>query len=90
MTDGLRAIPGLEFHSPADPKLRSGLVSFRAPGVTDTEQFALRLRAERHIVSRYVRHPGMNFDVNRFSTHIFNSTEDVDVAVEAVRDFSSS
>ena len=89
MTDGLRDIPGLEFHSPADPKLRSGLVSFRAPGVKDTEQFALRLRTERNIVSRYVRHPGMNFDVNRFSTHIFNSPADVDAAVAAVRDIAA-
>ncbi len=88
LADGLRGIPGVRLCSPADPALRSGLVSFRA-GDLDTEKFAIRLRTERNIVSRYVRHPGMSFDVSRFSTHIFNSVDDIDAAVAAVRNFTA-
>ena len=89
MLDGLRGVPGLRLHSPGDPALRSGLISFRA-GTMDTEKFAIRLRSERNIVSRYVRHPGMDFDVSRFSTHIFNSAADVDAAVAAVGEIAKS
>jgi selenocysteine lyase/cysteine desulfurase len=89
MLEGLRAIPGLALHTPEDPALRAGLVSFRA-GRADTEQFFYALRQQFNIVGRYIRHPGMGFDVNRFSTHIFNSPEQVDAAVAAVRALAAS
>jgi len=84
MYDGLAAIPGVRMHSPADPALRAGLVSFRA-GDADTEQFFYKLRQDYNVVGRYVRHPGMGYDVNRFAPHVFNSTAEVDAALAAVR-----
>jgi len=88
LMDGLRDIPGVRLHSPEDPDLRAGLVSFRAGGA-DTEQFFYQLRQEFNIVGRYIRHPGMDFDVNRFSTHIFNTPEQVDAAVAAVAELAA-
>lgn len=85
LMEGLGEIPGVRLHTPADPTLRAGLVSFRA-GAMDTEQFFYRLRGRYNIIGRYVRHPGMGFDVNRFAPHIFNSTAEVDAAVAAVRE----
>jgi isopenicillin-N epimerase len=87
LVEGLGAIPGVRVYTPADPALRAGLVSFRAAG-TDTEQFFYRLRSDYDIVGRYVRHPGMNFDVNRFAPHVFNSVAEVDAAIAAVRDLA--
>jgi selenocysteine lyase/cysteine desulfurase len=88
LADGLAAIPGVRLHTPADPALRAGLVSFRA-GEADTEQFFYRLRGEFDIVGRYIRHPGIRFDVNRFAPHVFNSVAEVDAAVAAVRELAS-
>jgi selenocysteine lyase/cysteine desulfurase len=88
LADGLAAVPGVRLHTPDDPALRAGLVSFRA-GEADTEQFFYRLRGEFDIVGRYIRHPGIGFDVNRFAPHVFNSAAEVDAAVAAVRELAA-
>lgn len=85
---GLREIPGLVNHSPEAPALRSGLISFRLPQLSTQELF-FKLKEKRKVVCRFIQHPGMNFDVNRFSTHIFNCPEEVDAAVATVREIAS-
>jgi hypothetical protein len=44
------------------------------------------LSRERKVVGRFIQHPSFDFDVNRFSTNIFNLKEDVDVALAALRE----
>jgi isopenicillin-N epimerase len=87
--EGLSRLPGVRILSPVNPALRAGLVSFRA-GDLGTEELFLRLRAEHNVVCRYVTHPGMRFDANRFSTHIFNLPEEVDAAVAAVGELAGA
>lgn len=82
---GLCDIPGLQIQSPENPALQSGLISFRLEK-WKTDELFYAIRKDRNIVGRFIKHPGMNFDVNRFSTHIFNMTEDVDAAIAAVRE----
>jgi hypothetical protein len=40
--------------------------------------------ADYNVVCRYVTHPGMRYDVNRFSTHTFSLPGEVGSAVAAV------
>jgi selenocysteine lyase/cysteine desulfurase len=85
LLEGLAATPGVRLYTSTDPALRAGLVSSRA-GDVDTEQLSYHLRNDYNIVGRYIRHPRMGFDVNRFAPHIFNSIAEVDAAVAAIRE----
>jgi len=89
LVDGLCRIPGVVLHTPRDPALRGGLVSFRV-GRIGTQDLVTRLRNEYNVVARFVTHPGMAFDVNRLSTHIFNSTQEVDGVVAAIGDLAAA
>jgi selenocysteine lyase/cysteine desulfurase len=82
---GLQDVPGVKLHTSGNPALRTGLVSFRAAKLKTTDLF-YELRGKHNIVGRFIQHPGMNYDVNRFSTHIFNTPEEIDLAVGLVRE----
>jgi selenocysteine lyase/cysteine desulfurase len=84
---GLAAIPGAQLVSPATPELRTGLISFRAPGISTPDLFR-QMSGERRIITRYIQHPGIKFDVSRVCTNIFNTPAEVDAAVAAVREKS--
>jgi isopenicillin-N epimerase len=84
----LKEIPGLTSHSPDNPALRSGLISFRLRQLGTPELF-FKLKEKRKIVSRFIQHPGMNFDVSRFSTHIFNSPAEIDEAVSIIKEIAN-
>jgi selenocysteine lyase/cysteine desulfurase len=82
---GLQGAPGVTLHTSDNPALRTGLVSFRAAKLKTTD-FFYELRGKHNIVGRFIQHPGMNYDVNRFSTHIFNTPEEIDLAAGLARE----
>ena len=81
---GLREIPNVKVYSPSDAALRTGLISFQPQGISTSDLY-FKMTNEMRIVGRFVKHAGIGFDVNRFSTNIFNTPEQVDAAVAAVR-----
>jgi isopenicillin-N epimerase len=82
---GLQGAPGVRLHTSDQPALQTGMVSFRATKLKTTDLF-YELRGKHNIVGRFIQHPGMSYDVNRFSTHIFNTPEEIDLAVGLVRE----
>jgi selenocysteine lyase/cysteine desulfurase len=86
---GLNDVRGVRLHTADASGLRAGLVSFRIEGF-GTEEAFLRMRSDWNLVGRYVRHAGIGFDVNRFSTHIYNDEAQVDLALEAVEALAGS
>lgn len=84
---GLMEIPGVTLYTSRDPALSAGLTSFRLSGIS-TEALFRYLADQHRIIIRYVRLPGINFDVDRVSTHIFNTMDEVDALLEAVRDMA--
>ncbi len=81
---GLREIPNVKIYSPSDASLRTGLISFQPQGIS-TGDLYFKMTNEMRIIGRFIKHGGIGFDVNRFSTNIFNTPEQVDAAVAAVR-----
>jgi isopenicillin-N epimerase len=79
-------IPQARLASPSAPAPYGGLVCFTLPlgGRMTTAKFADKIRAETRLHIRNVTKPHLDFDVMRASTHIFNTVDDVDRAVEAV------
>jgi selenocysteine lyase/cysteine desulfurase len=82
--DGLQGISGVEILSPADPALRSAMITFQHRSVSNLklqehlDTFKLRTRA--------VGEGGMA--ALRISTHIYNSPEEVDRVIDGVRSAS--
>lgn len=82
---GLQAMPGVKLYSAMNAATSSGLVSFRLAKMKTSDLYYW-LSRERKVVGRFIQHPSFDFDVNRFSTNIFNLKEDVDVALAALRE----
>ncbi|MFN0084570.1 MAG: aminotransferase class V-fold PLP-dependent enzyme [Blastocatellia bacterium] len=82
--NGLRQAAGVRLFSSENSALRTGLVSFRIPKVKTSDLY-YQMRDQARIIGRYIQHPGINFDVNRFSPHIFNSPEEIDTAIDVVK-----
>lgn len=75
---GLKQIPKVRIYSPEDPKMCAGITVYGVDGVTGPQlqdQFWNRGRLRPRSSGAGVRH----------STHIFNSPEEVDKALEIVR-----
>ncbi len=78
----LASVPKLRLVSPAAGPLTSPLVSFVLPDAVKSGDLHTRLRA-RHIEVKVV--PGQWFNGNRISTHLFNTEQDVDALVAALK-----
>jgi isopenicillin-N epimerase len=78
----LREIPGLELMTSPDPALSGGIVRFRPPG-TPTKQVYDALW-KRHRVAAAMTGSGDSEGL-RFSPHIYNSPEEIGLAVAALR-----
>ena len=85
LKQALQEIPGVKILSPLDRSNSSGLVSFSIDGVEPGDA-ASNLWQEHRIVARSVGYP----PCLRVSLHFFNTEEEVDLAVDAVRGLSKS
>lgn len=82
---GLAAVDGVELITPDDPALWSGLVVFRIDGV-DVEEAVKALWERWRIVIRWVPAPR----ALRASVHAFNTEEELDMLVAAVKELAGS
>ena len=73
---GLRDL-GAHVLGPEDPNLRSAIVAARFPG-KDSADFAVTLKKANVIAS-------LRRDFIRFSPHLYNSTDDIDQALIAIK-----
>ena len=76
LLDGLRDI-GAHVLGPKDPNLRSAIVAARFPG-KDSADFAVTLKKANVIAS-------LRRDFIRFSPHLYNSIDDIDQALIAIK-----
>ncbi len=83
LKEALSEIPGVTVTSPRDPAMSCGLTSFQIAGL-EPEQAVAKLWNEHNIVIRQVR----ELAAVRASTHVFNTEEEIDGLVEAVRDMA--
>ena len=74
------AIPGIRLHTPSDPALSVGVVVFALPGGSHRE--IVQSVYETHSLGCAAM--GGEFDGLRLSPHIYNTLQEVDIAVEAV------
>jgi len=81
--EGVSRVAGVHLVTPADPDLWSGLVVFRIDGV-DVEEAVRRLWERRRIVIRWIPSPR----ALRASFHVFNTDDEVDALVEAVKELA--
>jgi selenocysteine lyase/cysteine desulfurase len=82
LMDGLRRIPGVRLWTDPDPAHSAAIVIFQ-PGAADPRQLATTLRTSARVVAtaRGGQHnPGL-----RISPHIYNTMEEIDAVVAAVR-----
>jgi selenocysteine lyase/cysteine desulfurase len=80
LRDGLADVRGVRVHAPADPALRSGVVTFTVEGV-DPDETVTRL-LEDHRVSATVTPYAV--PLARFGTCWLNTEQEVDAAIRAV------
>jgi len=80
---GLLELPEVELITPEDPALSAGITSFR-PREIGTAELSGALRKDG-IVIRKVTHEPIGFDVNRVCTHYFNTEQEVDGLLAALR-----
>jgi selenocysteine lyase/cysteine desulfurase len=78
---GLRAIPGVELLSPAEPPSRSAMVTFHFPG-RDNRQVASTLM-QRHLRVRSVTEGGL--DAVRVSLHVYNNANEVERLLQELK-----
>lgn len=75
----LAAIPGLRFHTPADPGSAAGLVTCSVPG-WEAEALSQHLWQNQRILTNFIR----EFNALRFSVAFFNTDEELDTAAVAL------
>ncbi len=80
---GLAGIPTLQVVSAHEPALASPLLSYRLPDTIKAGPFQQKLHKDHHIYVKVV--PGNWFNGQRISTHLFNSEQDVDALLTALR-----
>jgi selenocysteine lyase/cysteine desulfurase len=81
LMEGLRnRVPGVSFHTPSHPELRSSVVVFTVEGREPRPIFE-ELYAEHRIAGAGM---GGDFAGVRFSPHLYNTMEEVERAVSAV------
>ncbi|MFC1544486.1 aminotransferase class V-fold PLP-dependent enzyme [Gemmatimonadota bacterium] len=77
-------VPGVRFHTPADPRMAGGVLVFAVPG-TDHGELYNRLYGEAGVAC--ARMSG-TFDGVRFSPHIYNTLDQVERAAAAVAELT--
>jgi cysteine desulfurase/selenocysteine lyase len=90
MLDALAEIPDITIFGPRDPDLRGAVVSFSLPDIHPhdlaqlIDQHGVAIRAGHHCTKPLMRCLGVPATA-RASAHLYTSTDDVDVLVQAVR-----
>ena len=79
----LQAVPKLQVVSAAPDPLASPNLTYRLPDAIDSNTLHVRLREKHHIQVKVV--PANWFNGQRISTHLFNSEQDVDKLVAALK-----
>lgn len=79
--DGIARIDSVEILTPADPRLRGSILTFRSSRLPYGKIFE-RLLADHRLRTRPVSEVGL--DAIRVSTHLFNSVEECDHLVSAL------
>ena len=90
---GLREIPGIDLYGPDDPSYRTAIVSFNIAGLMPSEaaqeldeRFAIMSRPGLHCAPAAHRTIGtFPRGTVRFGFGAFNTEEEIDAALEAVR-----
>ena len=87
--DRLRKLNGLEIYGPRDPQKRGAAIAFNLEGVhphdvgTVLDRFGVAIRAGHHCAQPLMAHLGLTATC-RASFGLYNTTEEVDVLVEAL------
>jgi isopenicillin-N epimerase len=79
----LQPITGLRLLTSSHPALWAGIVSFQLPGL-DSGELVETLRSKHRVAVAAVRN-GESFDAVRVSTHVYNSYDEIDRLVAALR-----
>lgn len=79
----LQAVPRVRVVSPPDGPQASPMLSYILPDAVKSEDLYNRLQNRHKVVVKVV--PGQWFNGHRISTHLFNTAEDVEALVEALR-----
>jgi selenocysteine lyase/cysteine desulfurase len=80
---GLKNTPQITLYSPPPGPLATALVSFRLPDKVDSREFRDRLLSKYKLVVKVVEKRW--FNGTRLSPHIFNTEDDIDRAVAAIK-----
>jgi selenocysteine lyase/cysteine desulfurase len=81
--EALQDVPKLQVVSAPPGPSASALLTYRLPDSIESNAFQQRMRAKHNIELKVV--PKNWFNGNRVSTHLFNSEEDVDALVTALK-----
>jgi len=81
---GLERLPGVEVITPANPSMSAAIVAFRAKGLVP-RTLGSELRREQKIIVRTVSHPHIGLEACRVCTHIWNTEEQVDLLLGALK-----
>jgi selenocysteine lyase/cysteine desulfurase len=79
----LAQLAGLKMISLPPGPLSTALVSFALPPELDSRAFQQKLREKYRLITRYI--PKEHFNGLRLSPHVFNTEQDVDAVVSALR-----
>ena len=79
----LQDVPKLQVVSPPPGPLASALLTYRLPDEIESGAFQQRMRAKYNMELKVVPKNWLNG--NRVSTHLFNSTQEVDALVKALK-----
>jgi selenocysteine lyase/cysteine desulfurase len=82
LRDGLRRIPKVKFYTPLDPKLSAGITVYGLDGMNGTQLQDAMWNRDR------LRPRSSSGIALRQSTHIFNSTEEIDRTLKVMRDLA--
>src|SRR5262245_21822932 len=80
---GLTKISEIQVVSPSPGPLTTALVAFKLPGSVDSRAFRDQLLKKHHIVLKVAEKRW--FNGIRISPHVFNTEQDIDAAIQAIR-----
>ncbi len=80
LTDGFQKINGVRVYSPTNHKERAGIVTIEIPAAVDAKTVFKKLLARNIVIS-------LREGKLRYSPHFYNSPEEIEIAVEATREF---
>lgn len=83
LVDGLRTLPRLRVASVPGGPMASPLTTYVLPDAIPSHALYERLLTRHHVVVKVV--PGQWLNGHRISTHLFNTTQDVDALLTALR-----